>query len=144
MELKGEDLWSYSHKIESVSLRKCPYSHQLTNKAHCRAVTVYIIFQSFTYKMAAKTSWHRYGTKLRHCHLMYIGADFRFFFLGQKRNIWKSYKQERGCLMHFARLANTLLKDEECARDNHVLLVTLPNIYRLKKFSLSDSAITLS
>jgi len=25
----------------------------------------------------------------------------------------------RGCLMHFARLANTLLKDEE--RDNHVL-----------------------
>jgi len=28
-------------------------------------------------------------------------------------NIWQSYKQERGCLMHFARLANTLLKDEE-------------------------------
>jgi len=25
VELKGEDLWSYSHKIESVSLRKCPY-----------------------------------------------------------------------------------------------------------------------
>ena len=21
--------------------------------------------------MAAETSWHRYGTKLRHCHLMY-------------------------------------------------------------------------
>ena len=35
-------------------------------------------------------------------------------------NIWQSYKQERGCLMHFARLANTLLKDEESARDNHV------------------------
>ena len=29
--------------------------------------------------------------------------------------------QERGCLVHFARLANTLLKDEESARDNHVL-----------------------
>jgi len=28
-------------------------------------------------------------------------------------NIWQSYKQKRGCLMHFARLANTLLKDEE-------------------------------
>ena len=27
--------------------------------------------KSFTYKMAAKTSWHRYGTKLRHCHPMY-------------------------------------------------------------------------
>jgi len=30
-------------------------------------------------------------------------------------NIWQSYKQERGCLMHFAHLANTLLKDEENA-----------------------------
>ena len=24
-------------------------------------------------------------------------------------NIWQSYKQERGCLMYFARLANTLI-----------------------------------
>jgi len=29
------------------------------------------IFQSFTYKKAEKTSWHRYGTKLRNCHPMY-------------------------------------------------------------------------
>jgi len=36
-------------------------------------------------------------------------------------NIRQSYKQERGCLMHFARLANTLLKDLESARDNRVL-----------------------
>ena len=36
-------------------------------------------------------------------------------------NIWQSYKQERGCLMHFALLANTLLKGEESARDNHIL-----------------------
>ena len=36
-------------------------------------------------------------------------------------HIWQSYEQERGCLMHFARLANTQLKDEESARDNHVL-----------------------
>ena len=42
-----------------------------------------------------------------------------FFF--KSVNIWQSYKQERGCLMHFARPANTLLKDEESARDNHVL-----------------------
>ena len=35
-------------------------------------------------------------------------------------NIWQSYEQERGCLVHFAHLANTLLKDEESARDNHV------------------------
>ena len=26
---------------------------------------------SFIYKMAAKTSWHRYRTKLRHCHPVY-------------------------------------------------------------------------
>jgi len=32
-------------------------------------------------------------------------------------NIWQSYKQERDCLMHFARLANTLLKDEENVHD---------------------------
>jgi len=35
-------------------------------------------------------------------------------------NIWQTYNQERGCLMHISRLANTLLKDEESARDNHV------------------------
>jgi len=40
-------------------------------------------------------------------------------------NIWQSYKQERGCLMHFARLANILLKDEESARDNHVFACNL-------------------
>jgi len=38
-------------------------------------------------------------------------------------NIWQKlgYKQESDCLMHFAHLTNTLLKDEESARDNHVL-----------------------
>jgi len=30
-------------------------------------------------------------------------------------NTWRSYKQERDCLMYFARLTNTLLKDEESA-----------------------------
>ena len=36
------------------------------------AITVTNISKSFTYKMAAKTSWHRYGTKLRHCRLLYM------------------------------------------------------------------------
>ena len=31
-------------------------------------------------------------------------------------NIWQSYKHERDCLVHFARLANTSLKDEESAQ----------------------------
>ena len=36
-------------------------------------------------------------------------------------NIWQSCKQECGCLMHFVCLANTLLKDEQRALNNHVL-----------------------
>jgi len=39
--------------------------------------------------------------------------------------IWQRYK--RGCLMHFARLVNTLLTDEESARDNHVLACNFTN-----------------
>jgi len=39
----------------------------------------------------------------------------------KSENLWQSYKQERHCLVHFARLANTLLIDEENARDNNVL-----------------------
>ena len=38
VELKGEDLWSCSHKIESVSLRKCSYDHWLTNKSYLSAI----------------------------------------------------------------------------------------------------------
>jgi len=45
-------------------------------------------------------------------------------------NIWQSYKQERGCLMHFARLANTPLKDEESALDTHVFC-----LYNFAKYS---------
>jgi len=44
----------------------------------------------------------------------------KVFFI-KSVSIWQSCKQERDCLMHFALLANTLLKDEESARDNHVL-----------------------
>jgi len=36
-------------------------------------------------------------------------------------NIWQSYKQECGCLMHFVHLANTLLKDEESIRDYRII-----------------------
>ena len=42
-------------------------------------------------------------------------------FLFKSVNIWKSYKQERGCLMHFARLANTLLKKKKSVRDTLLL-----------------------
>ena len=60
-------------------------------------------------------------------------------------NIWQSYKQKRGCLMHFGGLANTLLKDEESARDCHVLACNFAKYSPiLIFFSLTDSAINLS
>jgi len=39
-------------------------------------------------------------------------------------NIWQSYKQERGCLVHFARLANTLQKTKKVHETIAFLLVT--------------------
>jgi len=59
-------------------------------------------------------------------------------------NIWQSYKQERGCLMHFASLANTLLKDEESARDNDVLVCNFAKYSPFKNFSLRLSNINVS
>jgi len=46
-------------------------------------------------------------------------------------NIWKSYKEERRCLMHFARLANTLIKDEKV---HETITANVPrNLRKLKK-----------
>jgi len=60
-------------------------------------------------------------------------------------NMWQSYKQELGCLMHFARLTNTVLKDEESARDNDILACNFAKYSPiLIFFSLADSAINLS
>ena len=60
-------------------------------------------------------------------------------------NIWQSYKQKRDYLMHFARLTNTLLKDEKSAQDNHVFACNLAKYSPIiKSFSLADSAINLS
>ena len=36
-------------------------------------------------------------------------------------NIWRSYNQERGYLVHFLHVATTLLKGEASARANHLL-----------------------
>ena len=47
VELNGEGLSCYSNKIESVSLRKCPYDHWLTNKVYLSAITVTNISKSF-------------------------------------------------------------------------------------------------
>ena len=56
-------------------------------------------------------------------------GEFRF----KSVNIRQAYKQERGCLMHCTRLANTLLKDEGTARDSRDLLVNNLLTYRMNK-----------
>ena len=61
-------------KIEPVRLRKCLYDYQLTGKAYLSDVTVTNIYESFAHRMAAKTSRHRYGKKLRHCHPVYSNS----------------------------------------------------------------------
>jgi len=43
--------------------------------------------------------------------------------------------QERGCLMHFAHLANTLLKDEESPRDNILLACNFAKYSPIQKFT---------
>ena len=46
-------------------------------------------------------------------------------------NIWQSYKQERGCLVHFARLANALLKTKKVHETIAFLLVTFANLKKI-------------
>ena len=48
-------------------------------------------------------------------------------------NIWQSYKQECGCLVQFAYLANTLLKNEESA----LLVCNFAKYLLIKKLSLT-------
>jgi len=58
-------------------------------------------------------------------------------------SIWQSFKQEDDCLVHFVRLATTLLKDQES--DNHHVLVRNSAKYSpILFFSLTDSSIYLS
>jgi len=61
VELNGEDLSCYSHKIEPVSITKYPYDHWL---AYLSAITVTDISQSFTYKMAAKNQLAQIWNKI--------------------------------------------------------------------------------
>jgi len=53
------------------------HDHQPADKAYLNDVRVTNISRSFSHKMAAETSWHRYGTKLRHCHPVYGGIFYR-------------------------------------------------------------------
>ena len=62
-------------KIYHVIQIKCAHDHQPTDKAYISDITVTDISKSFTHKMAANTSWHRYRTTLRHCHPTYRAGN---------------------------------------------------------------------
>jgi len=57
----GKDLSCCLNNIQSAGLRKCPYDRYSlpTKRISAIAKSVKNIYQSFTLKMAAKTSWHR-------------------------------------------------------------------------------------
>jgi len=40
--------------------------------------------------MAAKTSWHRYGTKLRHCHPMYYTSITISLITCSRQVMWEN------------------------------------------------------
>jgi len=65
VELRGEDLLCYSNKYVNGNI---------ANKVYFNEITATHIYISFIHEMVAKTSQHRYETKLglRHCRFMYI------------------------------------------------------------------------
>jgi len=68
------DVWSSKAKFYGVIHIKLNQLvsenvHTITGlpiSVYLSAITVTSIFQNVTHKMAAETSWHGYGTKLRH------------------------------------------------------------------------------
>ena len=53
-------------------------------------------------------------------------------------NISQSYKQERGCLVHFVRLATTLLNTKKVHEATTLLLESLRNSHRFLKKTFTD------
>ena len=65
------------------------------NKAYLSDSRLVNIYKPFTHKMAAKTSWHTYATKWRHCHPMYSMHHYECVAL---------CKDIIYCFLHFYRL----------------------------------------
>ena len=58
-------------KFHQLSEENVHMINNLADKACFSDIRVINISKSFTHKMAAEASWHRYGMKLRHWHPMY-------------------------------------------------------------------------
>jgi len=70
------------------------------------------------------------NNQIKKCLLLSLRV--KFFF--KSVNTWQSYKQERACLMHFAHLANTLLKYGKSTRNNHVLACNFAKYSPIENF----------
>jgi len=61
-------------------------------------ITVTNTYQSFTY-MVSKTSWHRHGTKLHHCHItLHISLQTNKWQVKDKEWQQKCPKDKQNCL----------------------------------------------
>jgi len=74
------------------------------------------ISKSFTHKMAVKTSWHRYGTKLHHCHTMYscLANQQLVVIRGGRKFCWRKQlmcrlRQCKACLVYLLTLYRVVL-----------------------------------
>jgi len=69
------------------------------------------ISKSFTHKMAVKTSWHRYGTKLHHCHTMYscLANQQLVVIRGGRKQLMCRLRQCKACLMYLLTLYRVVL-----------------------------------
>ena len=69
-------------------------------------ITVTYISKSFTYKMAAKTSWRRYWRKLRHCHPMYEVTINDHATTWTLVSYWYAWKRSRGVKIRITQRRN--------------------------------------
>jgi len=88
----------------------CSYLKKLLLLRFCEAdytpkASFTLHFNRTEFEFSTRANFHGTFTSQELQHYSRTAVD-------ELRDIWHSYKQERGCLMHFAHLANTLLKDE--------------------------------
>jgi len=141
VELRAK-IWCQLNKIKSLCLTKCLYDHELTNKAYLGDITAANIYKSFTHKMEAKTSWHRYGYEITSLspyitlQITVTGCTHDCYFLhGENNKIYA--KQERRlsqrnhdilCQIH-ENLVKLILV--------HVIVLTTEKVVRLRVITAS-------
>ena len=107
-------------KLANSSKNNCIGIHVLkTNQALTVLVSLQPIDAKYGRNADARDQWTcrvTGSTCYRSVHFSSCGANTPVFF--KSVNIWLTYEQEGGCLVHFVCPATTLIKDEESTRDN--------------------------